>query len=132
MALCLTQAAAIYAAPPLVQMSFTVVIMISVAIVHIQAYLGYWIYRNRDICLDNRHLFATAIRAIVFTTLGLLSLIIALVYSSRPTHELGFDLVLSTFPVLALLIFGTQPDLLEVWAFWKSRSVYAPLKNIMN
>ncbi|RXW21586.1 hypothetical protein EST38_g4278 [Candolleomyces aberdarensis] len=104
--------------------------LVSVAIVYIQAYLGFFIYRNRDMCLDNKHLFATAIRAIIFTSLCVLSLVVALVYSTRPTHELGFDLVLSTFPILALFIFGTQPDLLEVWAFWRSRPSYAPLKNM--
>lgn len=112
------------------QMVFTVVVISAILIVIIQAYLGYFIYRNSDLSLDNGHLFATAIRALTFGSIGILTLIVALVYATRDTRQRGFDIVLATFPNLALLTFGTQTDLLDAWAFWKRRPTYAPLKDL--
>ncbi|TEB31054.1 hypothetical protein FA13DRAFT_1733013 [Coprinellus micaceus] len=111
-------------------MSFTVVIVAAVFIVAIQAYLGIFIYRNSELRLDNGHLFTTAIRTIAFGCIGLLTLIIAVAYATRPTHDKGFDLVMATFPILALATFGTQSDLVEAYAFWRRRPTYAPLKNV--
>ncbi|KAF6756470.1 hypothetical protein DFP72DRAFT_286836 [Ephemerocybe angulata] len=57
-------------------MVFTVVVITAILIVIIQAYLGYFIYRNSDLSLDNGHLFlfATAIRALTFGSIGILTL----------------------------------------------------------
>ncbi|TFK25326.1 hypothetical protein FA15DRAFT_755855 [Coprinopsis marcescibilis] len=119
------------------QMSSLVVLIVATTAVLVQFALGYLMYKNTEIRLDNAKLFATAIRVISFGSIGFLTLTVALAYSTQSPHQEIFDLILSTFPIMALLTFGTQKDLLNAWAFWRrkrpppeTRSSYETLQTL--
>lgn len=109
------------------QMSFTVVLIISIIIVLLLMYLGFFIYKNADVRMDDTGLFATAARMIIFGAICFLMLAIALAYSTQSEHQGAFDIILSTMPILALLTFGSQKDLLDTWTFCKGRHRYSKI-----
>ncbi|TFK41759.1 hypothetical protein BDQ12DRAFT_720573 [Crucibulum laeve] len=95
------------------------VVSISAVIVVIQTWLAFRLYRNQQTITSGSHWRTTVIRVMVFSFLGVLALAVAVAYAITSQHDQAFDLLLASLPVLAVLIFGTQMDLVRVWAFWR-------------
>lgn len=65
------------------------------------------------------------IRALVFTFCGVLALLTSLAFIADFTSPVP-EIVLACLPVAALLVFGTQADILRPWCFWR-KSAKSPL-----
>ncbi|KAH8817909.1 hypothetical protein DL96DRAFT_1623726 [Flagelloscypha sp. PMI_526] len=71
--------------------------------------------------------FSIAIRAMIFSILPLLALIVSIVsmvMSSKdqsPTNPVA-NTILASLPLAASVAFGTQRDIVDTWAFWKRPS----------
>ncbi|KAF8957395.1 hypothetical protein BDZ97DRAFT_1846574 [Flammula alnicola] len=97
------------------RVSFSVVAGVSMLIIVIQGLLVTRLYRRMRILKSNPQSTATTIRGVAFTVIGFATLVIAMVFTIANVDILAFDLVLATFPLLALLVFGTQKDLVLAW-----------------
>ncbi|KAF8067918.1 hypothetical protein FPV67DRAFT_1164672 [Lyophyllum atratum] len=62
-----------------------------------------------------------ALRVVSFAFVGILAIALSLVFFFMVHHGADLNIVISMMPVSAVLIFGTQSDLLRVWMFWKKR-----------
>ncbi|KAF5383233.1 hypothetical protein D9615_004917 [Tricholomella constricta] len=71
-----------------------------------------------------------ALRVVAFTFVGILSIALSVVFFFMIRHGSELNIVISILPVSAVLIFGTQPDLLRVWMFWKERPPPVPEKDV--
>ncbi|KAF5324191.1 hypothetical protein D9619_011341 [Psilocybe cf. subviscida] len=93
---------------------------LSVIIIIVQAQIVMRLRESMRIArADPQQWIATYVRASVFTLIAFITLIVAMVFTiTNSDHKIGFDIVLSTFPLLALLVFGTQKDLLFAWTSW--------------
>ncbi|KAF7301187.1 hypothetical protein MIND_00683200 [Mycena indigotica] len=84
----------------------------------IEGYIATRLIKNRNL-LKDRQLVRMAVRVILFSLLGALSLGIGVAYVLYSIPGSSFDVIMSTLPVGGCLIFGTQADLLRVWMFWR-------------
>ncbi|KAF9479871.1 hypothetical protein BDN70DRAFT_878297 [Pholiota conissans] len=105
------------------RVSFSLVAGISLLILIVQALLIKKLYQSMRVLKSNPQSTATTIRGIVFTLLGFVSMVLAIFFVLVDKNDLPFDIILSTFPVLALLVFGTQKDMFA-WLLWKSTTPY--------
>jgi len=64
-----------------------------------------------------------ALRVVVFAFLGILAIALSLVIFFIVDHGAPLNIILSIVPVSAVLVFGSQADLLGVWMFWKKPPV---------
>ncbi|GLB38953.1 hypothetical protein LshimejAT787_0601150 [Lyophyllum shimeji] len=62
-----------------------------------------------------------ALRVVAFTFVGIFAIALSLVFFFTIDRASALNIVISIVPVSAVLIFGTQPDVLRVWMFWKKR-----------
>ncbi|KAF8198473.1 hypothetical protein BJ912DRAFT_951501 [Pholiota molesta] len=106
------------------RISFSIVAGISLIILVVQARLITKLYQSIRFLKSNPQSTATTIRGIAFTLLGFISLVLAIMFILLDKNDLAFDIVLSTFPVLALLVFGTQKDMFHAWFPCKSKAPY--------
>jgi len=97
------------------RVAFVVVAIVSTIIIMFQSHLVYQLYLNPQVLRRKTHSIATMLRGLLFTVLGAITVIIALVLIIADDQNLALDIILSIFPVFALIIFGTQKDLLQVW-----------------
>jgi hypothetical protein len=63
------------------------------------------------------------LRVVAFTFVGILAIALSMVFFFMIHHGADLNIVISIVPVSAVLIFGTQADLLRVWMFWKKRPI---------
>ncbi|CAA7268905.1 unnamed protein product [Cyclocybe aegerita] len=101
------------------RIAYAVVATVSVASVLVQSNLALRLYMNPQIMRQNSHSVATMLRVLVFALLGVVMAIVAIVFAITGEQDLPLDIVLSIIPFLALLVFGTQKDLIQAWLFWK-------------
>ncbi|KAF9458171.1 hypothetical protein BDZ94DRAFT_1271413 [Collybia nuda] len=101
--------------PMLSKISSLVVVSCMVLIIAIQGIIALRLYRNRHIISGSSHSVTMAIRVMVFSLLGALALGVAVAYVITWQHDQVFDMILASLPVIAVLIFGTQMDLVHVW-----------------
>ncbi|KAJ7093454.1 hypothetical protein B0H15DRAFT_158926 [Mycena belliarum] len=59
------------------------------------------------------------IRVMIFTVLGILAIGVSGVFVFSGSHGAGLNIVFSAMPVVAVVVFATQLDILSVWMFWK-------------
>ncbi|KAJ7509444.1 hypothetical protein B0H11DRAFT_1249844 [Mycena galericulata] len=72
-----------------------------------------WAILKRD---DDRSSVSMVIRVLAFTSVGMLSIILSLIFMVLPnTHDTAFNVVISLIPVSSVLIFGTQKDIFSAW-----------------
>lgn len=62
-----------------------------------------------------------ALRVAAFTFVGFLSIALSMVFLLMTHHGSELNIVISILPVSAVLVFGTQADLIRVWMFWKPK-----------
>jgi len=75
--------------------------------------IGKRLYRNRNVIKGSNQSFALVARVMVFSLLGVLALGVAVAYVMTSKHGQAFDIILACLPVLAVLVFGSQMDLLR-------------------
>jgi hypothetical protein len=64
---------------------------------------------------------STTLRVVAFTFVGILAIVLSIVFFFIIHHGADLNIIISIVPVTAVLMFGTQADLLRVWMFWKKR-----------
>ncbi|KAF8884762.1 hypothetical protein CPB84DRAFT_1789000, partial [Gymnopilus junonius] len=99
------------------RISMIVVAVISVGIIWFK--LVAWLYHNFRSLRRDSAAFGHILRGVLFTFTGSVTFVTALVLAISDDHNLTFDLIIAFFPVLALFIFGSQKDLLQVWTSWR-------------
>jgi len=62
-----------------------------------------------------------ALRVVAFTFVGISAIALSVVFFFMIHHGSDLTIVISIVPVFAVLIFGSQADVLRVWMFWKKR-----------
>jgi len=87
----------------------------------IQVFIVRILFKNRKVIAGSVISLTMTFRVMFFTFAGGLGFVVSVVYvlSWKPGAE--FDIVLAIIPVLALMIFGSQLDLMRSWLFWKTR-----------
>jgi len=68
--------------------------------------------------------FALFFRVIAFSVVGIMALVLAVSFVITNDHDSVFDMLLASVPILAMLIFGSQLDLVRIWLC--RRGDYAP------
>ncbi|TFL06710.1 hypothetical protein BDV98DRAFT_559867 [Pterulicium gracile] len=77
------------------------------------------LYRNWTTFGRKGDFLATVIRITAFTFVGFLAIIISLIFiSDRDRGDLS-NIFIALAPIAAVLIFGTQGDMVRVWMFWR-------------
>jgi hypothetical protein len=102
------------------RISSIVVAVLSMAIIIVEGQLVARVYSNIQSLRKDSQSFATIFRALLFTTINFITLVIAMVFTVTNDHALAFDLIISIFPLLALFVFGLQKDLFEAWFSWQA------------
>ncbi|KAH0582068.1 hypothetical protein H2248_011724 [Termitomyces sp. 'cryptogamus'] len=83
--------------------------------IYIIGIIGFRLYQNRRAIFGRGYSITMVIRVMVFNLLGALALGVVVAYVMTWQHGLAFDMILATLPVLAVLIFGSQLDLIRIW-----------------
>ncbi|KIK61433.1 hypothetical protein GYMLUDRAFT_582984 [Collybiopsis luxurians FD-317 M1] len=66
---------------------------------------------------QSRTPLATAMRVLCFSAFSVVAIVLGIIFffTPRSSHGPGLEIVLSLMPVAAVLVFGTQKDLIEPW-----------------
>ncbi|KAF9071787.1 hypothetical protein BDP27DRAFT_1361468 [Rhodocollybia butyracea] len=97
-----------------------VAIILAPAVVIEMSLRRYWaIFRSPDTSPNKRNIMSMMIRIFVFSVFGVVALILSVFFVATIHHGAALNVVVSFLPVVAVLIFGTQTDLLGVWMPWK-------------
>ncbi|KAF8157152.1 hypothetical protein B0H34DRAFT_798458 [Crassisporium funariophilum] len=75
--------------------------------------------QNWSILKRRKYSPSTALRIIGFSMFGILAIALSIVFASSKDRDPELNIILSLLPAAAVLIFGTQSDILRVWMFWK-------------
>ncbi|KAF9561179.1 hypothetical protein CPC08DRAFT_762285 [Agrocybe pediades] len=100
------------------RVSAVVVAVVSVAIIVVQGQLAARLYTSYRSLGRSSRSFMTIIRIAAFTLIGFVTLVISMIFSVTRADDddgLAFDMIISFFPLLALLVFGSQKDIYNVW-----------------
>ncbi|KAJ7199200.1 hypothetical protein GGX14DRAFT_662322 [Mycena pura] len=62
------------------------------------------------------------LRVVVFTLIGILAISLSALFVFSSNHGPGVNIALAAMPVIAVLVFATQKDILAVWMFWRPAS----------
>ncbi|KAF9445360.1 hypothetical protein P691DRAFT_762570 [Macrolepiota fuliginosa MF-IS2] len=101
--------------PILSHLSSSVVVVATVVIVLLLGILAYRIIRNRRYMLREGTMFAMLFRVVAFSIFGIMALGVSVSFVVTNNHDGVFDMLLASLPLLAMLIFGSQMDLVRVW-----------------
>ncbi|KAF9041581.1 hypothetical protein BJ165DRAFT_297597 [Panaeolus papilionaceus] len=106
--------------PSWLKVAFSLVAVVSVVILLVQGHLASQLYALRKRVSKGEFMtspsLSLTIRGFLFVCIGAITLTIAMVFTIKGVQDLTFDIIISTFPLLAFLTFGTQRDLLYLWA----------------
>lgn len=102
------------------RVSYAVVAVVTMAIIFVQGQIAIQLSHRsiRQALRDYSGL--NVIRVMIFTLIGGITLVMAVMFTAANKHNITFDLIISIFPLLTFLVFGTQMDLLRSWLFWRS------------
>jgi len=70
------------------------------------------------------------LRVVVFTLIGVLAISLSALFVFSSNHGPGVNIALAAMPVIAVLVFATQKDILAVWMFWRPASASAAGKTL--
>jgi len=88
-------------------------------IVVIEGEIAFKLHRYGKLIFGSGESITMVIRVLVFSSLGVLSLVMAVAWVIAYSHDQAFDIILALLPVSAFLVFGSQMDLVRVWMFWR-------------
>jgi len=111
-------------------MSSSVVMIVTAVMTLLLGVLGYRIIRNRRSMLKEGLKFAMLFRVVAFSVIGISAFVLAVTFVITDNHDTVFDMLLASVPLLAMLIFGSQLDLLRVWTCRRGAYVPASLKAV--
>ncbi|KAH9477546.1 hypothetical protein JR316_0009768 [Psilocybe cubensis] len=94
--------------PDWARISWIVVAVVSMAIIVVQGQLAARLYSNFHSIRRGSQSFATMLRGMLFTLIGFINLVVAMVLVVTNVHDLTFDIIISLFPILGLIVFGSQ------------------------
>jgi len=101
--------------------SAAIVIALMITVLAFEGYIGFALYRNWRIIRERGEAGTQALhmmlRAAVFSVFGILSIVISSIFISDISGPLP-NMFIALTPLEALLVFGTQRDLLRSWKFW--------------
>ncbi|GLB38954.1 hypothetical protein LshimejAT787_0601160 [Lyophyllum shimeji] len=117
--------------PLLSKISALIVVCCTVLTVALQGIIALRLYRNRTVISGCSQSVTMAIRVMVFSLVGALALGVAIAYVVTYQHDQAFDMILASLPVMAFLIFGSQPDLARVWMCRRDRTCQAAEKSLL-
>ncbi|KAJ7477265.1 hypothetical protein B0H11DRAFT_2030482 [Mycena galericulata] len=98
------------------KISGLLVVVQTVSLLAVQGYIGSRLIRKRNF-LKNSKLLPMAIRIMVFSLMAAIGLGIGFAYVLFSERAPVFDIMISILPASAVVIFGTQMDLVNVWLF---------------
>ncbi|KAI3615459.1 hypothetical protein WG66_011898 [Moniliophthora roreri] len=75
--------------------------------------------RNYKDLKSNAQTMNLIIRVLAFTLFGVIAIVLGVYFTFTVHHGAELNVLVSTLPVAAVLVFGTQKDLLQAWMFWK-------------
>ncbi|KAJ7670364.1 hypothetical protein B0H17DRAFT_1085926 [Mycena rosella] len=61
------------------------------------------------------------VRVMIFTLFGILAIGLSGIFVFSESHGAALNIVFATMPVVAVIVFATQKDIILVWMFWKKR-----------
>lgn len=101
--------------PTISHISSSVVMMTTLVIILLLVILSYRIFINRHHVLKAGMMLAMLFRVFAFSIIGIMALGLSVTFVITNDHDGAFDMLLASMPVLAMLIFGSQKDLIRVW-----------------
>lgn len=93
--------------------------IVSISIIIAEVIIGMRLYRYRAVIEIFSQALGMAIRVLIFTLAGIVSIAVSLVFVITRNRGVQFDVVLATLPLSTAIIFGSQMDLLRGLIFWK-------------
>ncbi|KAF8872509.1 hypothetical protein BD779DRAFT_1679674 [Infundibulicybe gibba] len=91
---------------------------ISAVILALEVAVGAILYRYRGHLAGFGQSPVMALRIAVFTMIGIAAMAVSLVYTVTWKRGVEFDILIAVLPLAAVIIFGSQTDILRVWIFW--------------
>ncbi|KAJ7791358.1 hypothetical protein B0H14DRAFT_2935721 [Mycena olivaceomarginata] len=61
------------------------------------------------------------LRVMIFTVFGILAITLSGIFVFSGSHGAALNIVFATMPVVAVVVFATQKDIIGVWMFWRPR-----------
>nr|GAT47760.1 predicted protein [Mycena chlorophos] len=77
-----------------------------------------------------KHSLSITIRVLIFTLFGILAISLSAVFVFSNNHGAAINVVIATLPVIAVIIFASQKDILLVWMFWRPRPPMSDTKDL--
>ncbi|KAF7318369.1 hypothetical protein HMN09_00345700 [Mycena chlorophos] len=77
-----------------------------------------------------KHSLSITIRVLIFTLFGILAISLSAVFVFSNSHGAAINVVIATLPVIAVIIFASQKDILLVWMFWRPRPPMSDTKDL--
>ncbi|KAF7323521.1 hypothetical protein MKEN_00571700 [Mycena kentingensis (nom. inval.)] len=77
--------------------------------------------RNWSTFKRMKNSMSITLRVMLFTLIGILAISLSAVFVFSDNHGASLNIVFACMPVIAVIIFSTQKDILNVWMFWKPR-----------
>ncbi|KAF9071789.1 hypothetical protein BDP27DRAFT_458650 [Rhodocollybia butyracea] len=112
--------------PVTVSSSITIIATIGVTIT--ETWMAIKVHQNRGHLTQTSHPMAFVVRVFLFGFVDLFTLAVGLLFlQPQPTRrdDVANCFLMSLVPMLVLVIFGSQKDIIQVWMFWKKPTVKA-------
>ncbi|KAJ6599908.1 hypothetical protein DFH09DRAFT_1271481 [Mycena vulgaris] len=77
--------------------------------------------RNWNTFKRMKHSLSITLRVMIFTMFGMLAIALSGIFVFSESHGSALNIVFATMPVVAVVVFSTQTDIISVWMFWKKR-----------
>ncbi|KAJ7636730.1 hypothetical protein FB45DRAFT_449330 [Roridomyces roridus] len=79
--------------------------------------------RNWSTFRRMKNSLSIVLRVIIFSVIGVLAIVLSaiFVFSANEDHGASVNIVLALIPVLAVIVFSSQRDIISVWMFWRPR-----------
>ncbi|KAK0203932.1 hypothetical protein DFS33DRAFT_845524 [Desarmillaria ectypa] len=97
------------------KVSSLVVVISTMGVITISVFVVVQLYRNRRRLGSSTEYVAAAVRVVTFGLVGLLALVVSAIYVFTNRQDAEFDIILALLPNFAVVIFGSQADIVRVW-----------------
>ncbi|KAE9403543.1 hypothetical protein BT96DRAFT_486629 [Gymnopus androsaceus JB14] len=104
--------------PEPVTVCSAIAVIAAVGVAVVEGWMVFEVHKHRSSLERTTHPMAFIIRVLVFGLVDLFALIVGILFLLPITRGLGVEFLLSLIPLLGILIFGSQKDMLQVWMFW--------------
>ncbi|KAJ7150835.1 hypothetical protein C8R43DRAFT_1191316 [Mycena crocata] len=68
-----------------------------------------------------RNSLSIIVRVMIFTMFGILAITLSGIFVFTESHGAALNIVFATMPVVAVIVFFSQRDIISVWMFWKKQ-----------